>query len=138
VGRNIRLRNTSRIPVAVANTALPGVGTISRAGAVFTIPVNYSTLGNAVGTDFTPTSAIAGFRVWTAAGVPVAVNTAVRTDANTITVTAASDPGANAIIAYRDDPVWLDGGFQIQSAANVWRDNSTLVCGLTPFKVAVA
>jgi hypothetical protein len=139
LGKNIRLRNnTTLLPQNVANTQLPGPGTISRSGAVFTVPVSYSAITGYVGTDFTPTSAISGFRVWTAAGVAVPITSAVRTDANTITVTASSDPGANAILAYRDDLMWLDNGWDSQPAANTWRDNSAMALGLRPFRQAVA
>lgn len=138
-GDNIKIRTSStRLPADLVNSSLPGITSVSRATAVFTVTVAYSALTGYVGTDFTPTSGIAGFRCWTAGGVPVSIASAVRTNATTITVTATSDPGANCIFAYDDNFGNMRTMPQVYTQANTWRDNTARVIGLKPFKAAVA
>lgn len=66
----------------------------SRNGTAVTVTVAHDQ-----GTDFTPTTSIAGF-VYFASGTEVAISSAVRTDATTITLTLGTTPTGTEILYY--------------------------------------
>lgn len=70
------------------------IDSVTRSGT--TVTVNLSHDG---GTDFTPTSGIDGF-VFHDDGSSITINSSVRTDANTITLTLASEPTGEEILYY--------------------------------------
>jgi hypothetical protein len=73
----------------IAGTYLrgPKITQISVTGNVATVSI-----ANRGSTDFTPTSGITGFTAFDTGGVAVTINSAVRTNATTITLTCASAP----------------------------------------------
>lgn len=96
----------------------PQITTISRSGATVTLTITHDG-----GTDFTPTSSIGGFRFYDGStSTEIAVNSAVRTDATTITLTLASTPSnATQILRHSFDQNYAASA----SAENIVRDNST-------------
>jgi hypothetical protein len=86
------------------------------------------TLSHDAGTDFTPTSGIEGF-VFHDDGSAITVNSAVRTDANTITLTLASEPSGVEELYYGFDAML---GI---NTANIVKDNSATTLPLIPTKV---
>jgi hypothetical protein len=90
----------------------PTITNVSRTGAVLTI-----TLTHASGTDFAPTTGISGF-YFTDNGASIAILTAVRTNATTVTVTLASTPTGTKVLYYGY------GIMQGITVANILKDNS--------------
>lgn len=84
---SVGLVSTYRGPqiTSIAQTALP---------AVFDV-----TLTHSMGTDFTPTSGITGFRVLVA-GAPVTITSAARQASNKIRITLAATPGSMPTVQY--------------------------------------
>lgn len=92
----------------------PRIVSALRSGTTVTV-----TLVHQGGTDFTPSSSIAGFR-FTDNGSAITINAAVRTDATTITLTLASAPTSGVeMLYYGYDDL---GGVTI---ANLPKDNTT-------------
>jgi hypothetical protein len=94
---------TTRKMLSVLGYTVPGpvdgsvISAASRVGAIVT-----ATLTHPVGiTDFTPASAIQGFRFFNAVNAEVSIISADHTDATTITVTLASAPsGVDGTLYY--------------------------------------
>lgn len=100
----------------------PAISSWSRSGT--SVTVNLTHRG---GTDFTPTTGITGFR-FTDGGTPITINSAVRTNATTITLTLASTPsGAEQLdYAYGANP----------TISSVVVDNSALTLPLENVEAA--
>ena len=90
----------------------PEISSWERTGTSVTV-----TIAHDGGTDFTPTTAIAGFR-FTDDGTAITISAAVRTDATTVTLTLASTPSGVERLgyAYGKNP----------DNANILVDNSSL------------
>jgi len=105
----------------------PSVNTVTRDGTTVTV-----TLTHDVGADdFTPSTGIRGFK-FTDDGVNIAVNSAVRTDATTVTLTLASEPSGEEVLYYI-----YGHEFNIDNddLGYALRDNSKEQLPLQPFKV---
>jgi len=89
------------------------------------------TIAHDAGTDFTPTTAIQGFRYYDGGGNEIAITAAARATATTITLTLAS--GVAGTLYYMQD-----AGADITDLTKVVVDNATLPMPLQPYKGAVA
>lgn len=106
-----------------SNLAGPRVTGYSRAGTTVTVTIEHDG-----GTDFTPTTGIEGFRFFVDS-TEVTINSAVRTDATTITLTLATDPSGSEELYYIYD---LEDTMDI---ANVVKDNSSKTMPLQSVKI---
>ncbi len=104
----------------------PYVSAVSRSGTTVTITIVHDG-----GTDISPASAIAGFHFYDGAvGVgEITINTAVRTNATTITLTLASAP-----VSGTETLVYIYGAEYSLVKANVVKDNATVSMPLAEAK----
>jgi len=102
----------------------PSIGTVTRSGVTVTVPIVHQS-----GTDFTPTTGIAGFRYFDYTGAEIALTAQVRTNATTITLTLASAVAGTLYYGY---------GTVNVTAANLVKDNTAQAMPLRGFKQAVA
>ena len=115
---NVQAYNAG-IPVELKKNAVgagPFIGTPTRVTTAITVPL---TLGTGA-TDFTPTSAIAGFTYVDGAGAVIPL-TAARASATQIDISLAATPASSGILTYSRDRA-MSGIF---TRANIMRDNST-------------
>lgn len=98
----------------------PTISGVSRAGATITVTLSHDT-----GTDFTPTTGIEGFYYIDETGASVAISSAVRTNATTITITLASSVAGTLYYGYG----WMYG----LTATNFVKDNSANTMPLRSF-----
>lgn len=105
----------------------PTIGTPTLSGTTVTVPITHTD-----GTDFTPTSAIGGFQFYDD-GTDIAISSAVRTNATTITLTLASTPsGTTKELWYAWGSLYNDLG------STLVRDNSAYAMPLRAGKWTVA
>ena len=97
-----------------------------RSGTTVTV-----TIAHDAGTDFTPTSSIAGFYFYDNA-TPITVTAAVRTNATTITLTLNSAPTSGIETLYH-----YYSGMSTVSAANLVRDNAANAVPLRSAKITL-
>ena len=99
----------------------PQITAVSRSGATVTVTIAYDPDG---GTDFTPSSSIAGFHFFdnnVDTSGEIAITAAVRTNATTITLTLASTPSnVNQLLYYG----WRSLQAEDATIANLVKDNS--------------
>ena len=116
--------NSTRKALAVAGEAITGVDGPSITSAVRSTTTITVTISHDAGTDFTPTTGIEGFKFFDDAS-EITINTAVRTDATTITLTLASTPvGLVETLYYGYSALYG------VTPANLVRDNATNVLPL--------
>jgi len=107
--------------ILAGGSAGPEVSNVVRSGTTVTVTITHGD-----GTDFGPSTGIEGFN-FTDDGVEIAITSAVRTNATTITLTLNSAPtGAEVLYYYRGD-----NGIGVTDEANLVIDNSTGVTGLS-------
>jgi len=87
------------------------------------------TISHDAGSDFTPTSAITGF-VFHDDGASITINSAVRTDATTITLTLDSLPNGVEVLYYIYDNADVN-------ISNIVKDNSPQALPLRPARIAL-
>lgn len=104
----------------------PRVISAVRAGSTVTVTVAHD-----AGTDLTPTSAIAGFHYFDGANTEIAILSAVRTNATTITLTLASAVAGTLYYGY--GTLFAEAG----NYANLVRDNSAQLMPLQSAKLSV-
>lgn len=103
----------------------PSMTAAERSGTTVTVTITHDG-----GTDFTPTSAIEGFTFFDD-GVEIAINAAVRTDANTITLTLASAPtGVEELYYAYDAMLNIDN-------TKILKDNASTSLPLRPAKITL-
>lgn len=106
----------------------PTITNVSRSGATLTVTITH----DSGGTDFTPTSGIGGFQFYDN-GTSIAISSAVRTNATTITITLASTPsGATKELWYAWGSIYNDNG------STLVRDNSSYAVPLRAKKISVS
>lgn len=99
----------------------------TRSGTTVTVSIEHDG-----GTDFTPTTAIQGF-VFHDDGVAITINSAVRTDATTITLTLNSEPSGVETLYYGYDAM-LD----ITDTTKIVKDNSPQALPLQTCKIVLS
>lgn len=107
----------------------PRLGTGSRVTTTITQNIVHDK-----GTDFTPSGAnqIAGFQYFKADGTEIAVTSALRASATTVTITLASDPGGAGTLYYiYDNPLITD-------LTTILKDNGANTLPLQTGSVAIA
>lgn len=105
----------------------PAITNVSRSGTAVTV-----TLTHDGGTDFTPTSAISGFRYYNGPDYLSTANTitaAVRTNATTITLTLTTNSAGTLYYG--------KGSLSVETVANLVKDNSTQTLPLQSSKWTV-
>lgn len=106
----------------------PAITAVSRSGTTVTVTITHDG-----GTDFTPTTAIAGFRYYNGADYTTAANVvtaAVRTNATTITLTLTSSSAGTLYYG--------KGSLSLDTRANLVLDNSAQALPLKSSKWTVA
>lgn len=102
-------------------TTGPRITNVSRSGTAVTV-----TLMHDAGTDFTPTSSIAGFHYF-GGTTEITINAAVRTNATTVTLTLATTPsGAERLYYIYDEEASV-------TVANLLKDNASLTMPLQTY-----
>lgn len=104
----------------------PQISGASHSGSTVTVSITHDG-----GSDFTPTSGIVGFRFFDDS-TEISISSAVRTDANTVTLSLASTPSGSEALYY-----CYDDASDITNAnlANVLKDNSAETLPLVPVKI---
>lgn len=105
----------------------PAIASVTRVGTAVTVNLSHD-----AGTDFTPTTAIAGFHYFDGGSSEIAITAAVRTSATVITLTLASAVAGTLYYGY--DTLFAEAG----NYANLVRDNSTQLMPLKSSKWTVA
>lgn len=121
--RNARLAAREDGATVTGGVDSPSIVSASRSGTAVTV-----TLTHAQGADFTPTTGIEGF-VFQDDGVAITINSAVRTNATTITLTLASEPTGVETLYYGL------GTMEGINAANIVRDNTAETMPLLTTKI---
>ena len=108
------------------STMGPSISGASRSGTSVSVTISHDG-----GTDFTPSSGIVGFRFFDN-GSEITINSAVRTDATTVTLTLASTPSGIETLYY-----CYDDASDITNAniGSVLTDNSSEALPLIPDKI---
>ena len=111
------------------STIGPQITSASRSGTSVTVNITHD-----AGTDFTPTSGIVGFRYFDD-GAEISISSAVRSNANTITLTLSSTPSGTEMLYY-----CYDDATDITDAniSSVVKDNSAQTLPLVPAKITVS
>lgn len=106
----------------------PIITAVSRVGTAVTVTIAH----DQGATDFTPTTAIQGFKFYENSS-EITISSAVRTDANTITLTLGTTPGGGTEKLYYGQGTMSD----VTDWTKVVRDNSTYQLGLLTEEVTL-
>lgn len=110
------------------STSGPQITAAVRSGTTVSVTISHD-----AGTDFTPSSGIVGFRFFDG-GSEITINSAVRTDATTVTLTLASTPtGVEELYYCYDDASDITNA----NVGSVLKDNSTEALPLIPAKITL-
>jgi hypothetical protein len=111
-------RSTRKLLKVLGETITGGVDGPTATTAVRSTNTVTVTVAHEAGTDFTPTTAIAGFHYFDGSGNEIAITSAVRTNATTITLTLASAVAGTLYYGY--DTLFAEAALY----ANLVKDNS--------------
>lgn len=114
----------------VLGASLTGVDGASITNAVRSGTSLTVTITHDAGTDFTPTTGIQGFKYFDGSGNDIAISSAVRTNATTITLTLASGVAGTLYYGYG----WLYGVTQ----ASLVQGNASTSMPLRAVKISVS